>query len=242
MFSLVEVYLICLLIGVLFFGVSVVSGFAFKGHGIRMHKVAALKGAKVSNVTSHNAGHVKITAGSKALATPKGGSKIESSLTTKHIFVVNSQNNTQSKHPIFAMVGNCVLTLLNPMAITLFLSGFGLVGSLICVIQPNLVGISLLPAVISGILLNILVFNCITWMHENMQVNSVTDVNNLIGIIAKVTVPIGMGKVGEVSYNASGIRQARRARLIEGYGSVEKSKAVIICGVDGDILLVSADV
>ncbi len=243
--NIYEIYITSSLLGVLYACVMIFSGIGAKGlkgsakiHGGKMHT------AKINNAKMHNAkiNNAKMhTAKSTSIKTEASNQSSSATNDNTQNIIVSPTENRQNNHFILNSLANIIFFIFNPMRIALFMLGFGFTGLIYLSLDPKALTFSLIAAVISGILLNQALSGMLNWMSENMNTNSLTPTQELIGLTGKVTVPISGNSIGEISYTAGGIKYFKRAKIADGSSHIDKFSKVLICAIENDILLVSSD-
>ncbi len=223
MVNVFDIYLTSLVIGIFYLVIASISGFGLKGlHGKGLLKHSA-------NTSAHNSAH------SLKLHSPKSNTLVKG----KEVLTVTPSRKIFRKFKLLSYIGDLILAVFNPMGMSLFLTGFGLTGLIVLSLSIRLVLLSIILAFISGIIINRLFFNLLDWMYVNMEVNSLKNSQDLIGLSARVTLPISKSNIGEVCYTAGGIKYCKRAKIIGSGELIEKFAQVVICDIENDILLVA---
>jgi membrane protein implicated in regulation of membrane protease activity len=181
-----------------------------------------LGGADAANA---NAG--KIWTPTMARATVFGGG--HTSPTSMHAGPVPS---------ITARIGGKILSLLSPMSIAIFLAFFGIVGFLCDQYLSWLGFFSLIPAVLVSMGISNLFKYCVRWLIVHGGVSTEAKVENMVGQIGEITVPIGSGRTGEITYVMGSKRYQAAARAISGDADIKKGTKVMIAEVRDHLVLV----
>ncbi len=121
-----------------------------------------------------------------------------------------------------------ILNLLNPMSISIFLSFFGVCGLFLGMTFPALGHFTLLPSFIFGWLSAKIYFRVIYFISSRMQASSTVRVQDLIGHMAIVIIPIEPGHIGQVEYVSQSKRQTSAAKALSPDLSYEKGARVMI--------------
>ncbi|HEY9681165.1 MAG TPA: hypothetical protein V6C86_06270 [Oculatellaceae cyanobacterium] len=131
-----------------------------------------------------------------------------------------------------------LLGLLNPLSIATFLTFFGLTGVIVSIgfKLPEIVSLPL--AGVAGWLAVQLVVHTIAWLFETMGSSSEARMEDLVGRMAEVTVPIGTGKVGEITYIIKSKRYASPAKAVDSTQPLTKRTKVMISEVQDHLMLV----
>lgn len=131
-----------------------------------------------------------------------------------------------------------LLGLLNPLSIATFLTFFGLTGVIVSIgfKLPEIVSLPL--AGVAGWLAVQLVVHTIAWLFETMGSSSEARMEDLVGRMAEVTVPIGTGKVGEITYIIKSKRYASPAKAVDSTQPLIKRTKVMISEVQDHLMLV----
>jgi hypothetical protein len=121
-----------------------------------------------------------------------------------------------------------ILSLVNPMVISSFLTFFGLAGFCLTLTFRTLGIISLVPATVIGIIVTKLLLMIINWMFTTLQSTSHALIGEIIGQAANVTVPITCDRIGEVTYVIHSKLYNSPARALSPEVTFEKGTRVII--------------
>jgi membrane protein implicated in regulation of membrane protease activity len=122
-----------------------------------------------------------------------------------------------------------ILSALNPTILTTFLAFFGLTGLFFIVTFPFLGLATLAPAFVGGFVAVKVVTNVMNAAFSRMFSSSAATENDLIGHMAEVTVPITVGRTGEVTYIVSSKRYTSPARGRTPDIEIKKGTKVFIC-------------
>ncbi len=121
-----------------------------------------------------------------------------------------------------------LLSALNPTILTTFLAFFGLTGLFFISSFPILGWTTLVPAFIGGFVSVKVVTSVMNAAFARMFSSSAATENDLIGHMAEVTVPITIGRTGEVTYIVSSKRYTSPARARNPELEIPKGTKVII--------------
>lgn len=105
-----------------------------------------------------------------------------------------------------------LFALLNPMTIAIFLAFFGLTGLMLLTVVPSWGAWSVLPALLSALLITKLIANLLGWMFVKMSVTNVIKVEELIGQVARVSVASKGNTIGQITYVVNGMRGTALAK------------------------------
>lgn len=131
-----------------------------------------------------------------------------------------------------------ILGFLNPMSIATFLTFFGVCGFIASVAFNFPVFISLPVAVVSGWSAVQIMIHVIAWLFENLGSSSEAKMADLVGRMAEVTLPIGEGKLGEVTYIVKSKRYSSPAKSVDPALALTKRSKVMISEVADYVVLV----
>ncbi len=92
-----------------------------------------------------------------------------------------------------------LLTLLNPMTLAIFLAFFGLTGLLVLRLLPFFGVLSCIPAALIAFVITGRLLNLFAWLLLKAGASSEGRIENLIGQMGQVTVPIKEGRTGEIA-------------------------------------------
>jgi len=98
------------------------------------------------------------------------------------------------------------LGLINPTSLAAFLAFFGITGIIATETFPLLNVFTLLPALIGGFVMKELILSAMSYAFARAYSSSAVDVQDLIGRVAEVTIPIPAGRTGEIQYIAGSKR------------------------------------
>ncbi|PWT95203.1 MAG: hypothetical protein C5B53_11775 [Candidatus Melainabacteria bacterium] len=138
---------------------------------------------------------------------------------------------------LISRIGFVVLGLLSPMGASIFLAFFGLVGLLVLRCLPILGPLSLVPAILASVFISSLFKLAMRWMMRHLQGTSVR-VNDLVGQVAEVNIPIRKGATGEITYVVNSQRQSSAAKAVKADLDLERGARVMIVDVQSPVLLV----
>jgi membrane protein implicated in regulation of membrane protease activity len=131
-----------------------------------------------------------------------------------------------------------ILGIFNPLSIATFLTFFGLAGA-IASISLHLPEIFSIPiAIFAGWVAVQVVVHSIAWLFENLGSSTEAKVADFVGRMAEVTIPIDVGKVGEVIYIINAKRYASAAKSIDPTVSFSKRSKVMIAEVRDHLIMV----
>ena len=133
-----------------------------------------------------------------------------------------------------------LLRIFSPMSISVFIGFFGFVGMSCRAMLPALSYLSLIPAIIAGIVA-INVMNAImTWATAKLTASSLVSEQQSIGQIAEVNTPIKDGRTGEVTYVVGLTRFNAPAKPARDGTDFERGTRVMIVDKVGPVVLVEA--
>jgi hypothetical protein len=133
-----------------------------------------------------------------------------------------------------------LLRVFSPMSISVFIGFFGVVGMCFRAMVPGISFLSLIPAVIAGIVA-INVMNAImTWATAKLTASSLVSEQQSIGQIAEVNTPIKDGRTGEVTYVVGLTRFNAPAKPATDGVDFERGSRVVIVDRSGPVVLVEA--
>jgi membrane protein implicated in regulation of membrane protease activity len=131
-----------------------------------------------------------------------------------------------------------ILGLLNPLSIATFMTFFGLAGAILSLKLNTPAIISLPLAIFVGWVAVQVVVRLIAWLAQNMRSSSEAKIEDLVGRMAEVTVPISQGKTGEITYVINSKRYSSPAKSLKEGGALTKRTKVMICELNGPLLMV----
>ncbi len=154
------------------------------------------------------------------------------------------QSHSQSHHSeteqsdLMANVGKIAFSLLSPMTMSLFLMFFGIVGYFGLKIFPALGLLTLIPALIAGILAVKIFKRLISLMMSKLSGSTQISQWAAVGQEAEVLSTIKNGNVGEISYIVGNKLHNGIARTTSKEIQIEKGSKVIITDLDGSTAIV----
>jgi hypothetical protein len=186
------VFIFCFLLGFGFFLVLMFSGghgHAHAGHAhVHVHAPAAHHAP--AHAGSHSAHH----------AHPVRGGQSQGNNTAQ------SQSAQQTTH--FALANY-----LNPTSIAIFLLGFGFFGYFFHNLAPVAAALSLLFAVVGGLVLAAILLTTLSRLFANVESSTEQDVVDRTGMLGKVSITIPQNGLGEIIYTSpAGMRKSIPAR------------------------------
>lgn len=116
---------------------------------------------------------------------------------------------------------------LNLMTVMAFLTWFGGAGYILYTVNGIFLPLSLLVAVAAGALAGWLVFLFLVKILLPGTVAGDLRAQSLLGTVARVSIPIPSGRVGEIVYTLEGARHSDGARTVDGR-PLERDKEVVI--------------
>jgi hypothetical protein len=119
-----------------------------------------------------------------------------------------------------------------------FLLFFGLIGRLTQLLCPWLGLLTLIPGIIAGLIGSQLILQFFGFIYSKLQSSSLAVVENLIGQMADVTVPIPLGRTGEITYVVESKRITSAAKAFKPGGGFAKGDKVMIVSVENSIAYV----
>ncbi len=131
-----------------------------------------------------------------------------------------------------------VLGLLNPFSIATFLAFFGVTGMLLSIALGFNALICLPIALFAGWLAVQVVVRTVAWMFFNMGVSSEARVDDLVGHMGEITVPISSGRTGQVTYIIQSKRYTSPAKSVDPNLELSKKTKVIICDIKDHVMYV----
>ncbi len=209
------VFIFCFLLGFGFFLVTALMG----GHG-HSHGGAHVGGH--AHVGPHVGGHahtgvqVRTHAGSR-VPTPAHGVGQQSGNQ-------QAQAQTQGQHGGFTL-----LAYLNPTSIGLFLLGFGLFGYFFHNLTSVAASLSLLLAIISGVVLAAVLLALLNRIFAGAEGSTELDVVDRTGMLGKVSLTIPEKGLGEIIYTSpSGLRKSIPARSFDNQRIARDQEVVVV--------------
>jgi hypothetical protein len=120
------------------------------------------------------------------------------------------------------------LSYINLTTIVLFLLGFGFIGYVFHNTAHLLLPITLILAVLGGVVLALLLLMLISRIFGGTDVNTEQDVSDRTGLLGKVSIPIPENNLGEIIYTSpGGMRKSIPARSTDGR-RLERNQEVVV--------------
>lgn len=212
------------------------------------HGAAGLHGSGHSHASGHGAGH-----GVRHIATHAAGHAAEHGLGHDrggdgHVGESNSQqfqgrtgqSVTGPMHlpeklrqidPV-----ELLLAIVNPMRMASFLFFFGAFGRIFQLLFPALGPVTLVVAFVAGVVGSTAAIRFFGWMYTKFQSTSVSYVDDLVGHLAEVSVPISEGGIGEITYIVESKRLTSAAKSALPDGAFNRGDRVIITNLGDNAL------
>ncbi|HEX7737537.1 MAG TPA: hypothetical protein VF458_22000 [Ktedonobacteraceae bacterium] len=215
------VFIFCFLVGFGFFLVATLAGGHGHGHAhahIHVgHLHVHLPG--VHHAPAHGASHAPHAATHNATHAPSAQNG------------ANSTNNQQNAQQTAFALG----TFINPTSIALFLLGFGFFGYLFHNLTPGLASLSLLLALIAGIVLSVTLLSTLSRLVANVESSTEQDVVDRTGMLGKVSLTIPEKGLGEIIYTSpGGMRKSIPARGLDNQ-RLERDLEVVVVNYENGV-------
>lgn len=133
-----------------------------------------------------------------------------------------------------------LLRIFSPMSISVFIGFFGVVGMAVRSMLPMLNFLSLIPAIIAGVVAINVMNAVMTWATSKLTASSLVSEQQSIGQIAEVNTPISNSQPGEVSYVVGLSRFNSPAKAAKDGAEFERGCKVIIVDRSGPMVFVEA--
>ena len=128
-----------------------------------------------------------------------------------------------------------VLAILNPLNIALFLISFGFFGYILYAATAFTLPLIVLLACISGLAIVTILIAVLNPLFGNATGETIQDVSERTGLLAKVNMPIPQKGIGEIIYvSPGGMRKSVPARSVDGR-RLEREQEVVVLGYNGGI-------
>lgn len=196
------------------------------GHGGELHDS---HGGHDAHDSGHNHGN----------NTEHGHSSHSDSHSHSHSRSHQSQGSShQDQSDVLSTVGKLAFSLLSPMTMSLFLMFFGLVGYFSLKLFPAIGLITLIPALLAGIIAVKVFKRLISLMMSKLSGATQISEWAAVGQEAEVLSTIKNGNVGEISYIVGNKLHNGIARCSDKEVQIEKGSKVIITDLDGSTAIV----
>jgi membrane protein implicated in regulation of membrane protease activity len=131
-----------------------------------------------------------------------------------------------------------ILGILNPMSLATFAAFFGLTGMVLSLAVGLPPLFSLPISVFAGWLAVQIVLRTIGWLFANMGASSEARVEDLIGQLGEIIVPISHGRTGQVTYIIQSKRYTAPAKGLDPNLDIPKKTKVQICDIRDHVMYV----
>lgn len=145
----------------------------------------------------------------------------------------HAPNRNERVSPIESILG-----FFNPTVITTFLAFFGLTGLFLITCFPFLGLVTLAPALGAGFIAVKVMTTVMNYAFSRMYSSSAATLEDVLGHMAEVTVPITHGRTGEVTYIVASKRYTSPARATTPDLEIKKGTKVIIAEKGEKFMLV----
>jgi hypothetical protein len=201
------------LFGLLYLIVTTVLGNIGQGHGIGHGDSAHVHfGGHSGGATHHVIHHI----GTTQRAVPVNA------VHTSHAATAHdaSHHTTQG--------GSSLLTLLNPITITLFLLGFGFFGYVFHNLTNWALPLALVGACFGGIIVTMFLLIMLERIFGDSEGETIQDVTDRVGLVGKVSLTIQENGLGEILYvSPGGMRKSVAARSVDGR-RLERGQEIVV--------------
>ncbi len=131
-----------------------------------------------------------------------------------------------------------VLAVLNLMRVASFAFFFGLTGYLCITSFPWLGFLTLIPALVAGYVGSNLILYTFGYLYQKMQVSSLAIVENMVGQLGEVTVPVPAGRIGAITYVIESKRYSSSARAVNPTYALKKGDKIMIAEIRDSVAYV----
>jgi membrane protein implicated in regulation of membrane protease activity len=235
-----QLYLLCTVLGWGFIIATFALGQFGHGHGIHADGAAHAAGhggghaghaghaGHIDGAGHAGHGHMDGHGGHGSHAGHEGGPD-EAHTAVNH--VVKSRDNQL----YFTLLG-----IFSPLTVSVFIGFFGSVGFITWHLAHWLGYITLIPAIISGIVATNLIKHLTSVIVSKLAASSLTKMHEGVGRIAQVNTPIQNGRIGEVSYVIGHTRVNASAKPAHDGEEFARGAKVMIVETDGPVVFVEA--
>lgn len=212
-------FIVAFLLGLVFFIFLAVLGNL--GHGATSHIASHDAGLHLHvhpgavHGPGHTIGHAPAHAAGHSAAQSTNANRV-----ADHMVPHTHQAATHQQSPFMGY--------LNPTAIFLFLFGFGLFGYLFHNFGHLFVFLTLIIAVVGGLLVTVAIFAILERLFGDSEGSTIQDVSDRTGLLGKVSITIPANNLGEIIYTSpGGMRKSIPARSIIGE-RLERDQEVVV--------------
>jgi hypothetical protein len=131
-----------------------------------------------------------------------------------------------------------LMGILNPMSIAMSIFLFGASGLVILNYFPNMTKDSLIPAGFAALVLTMLFQNLLGMFAAKVENSALHILDDAIGSIGEITVPIPQGKTGEVMFVLGEGRKNYSAKCLNADKDIKRGTKVVIIDLEDSLALV----
>ena len=214
------------------------------GHGAGQqggHAVGKAVGDGINHALGHSLGHMvgghsSGVAGHAAGGGAGGnaqGSGVQGMSGSTHA-ITGTMRTTKERLNLWELV----LAVLNLMRVASFAFFFGLTGYLCITKFPWLGFLTLIPALVAGYIGSNLILYTFGYLYQKMQVSSLAIVENMVGQLGEVTVPVPAGRIGAITYVIESKRYSSSARAVNPTHALKKGDKIMIAEIRDSVAYV----
>ncbi len=137
-----------------------------------------------------------------------------------------------------ARIGTFILGLLSPMAISMFLTFFGVFGLLFDHLTPWLGFFTLVPAILISMGISNVFKYAVRWLMMHGNVSTEAKSEDSIGQVGEIITPIKEGRAGEVTYVVGSKRYHATAKPHKEGIEFKRGSKVVITGIKDHVVYV----
>lgn len=238
--TLTQLYLACTVFGWGFIIVSFFMG-GFAEHGdstdpghlhLHQHGDCGHSHGGHAQITSTVAGHGNAAMDGQGHAAAHGSShghnEMEDLKSTGNTVVASVKTSTYFQ----------ILGILNPTSISVFTGFVGLTGLVLMKCLPFLGLVTLVPAILVGLVAVIVMRNVFAYLTAKLNVSNTVKSSDAIGHVAEVSASIGEGGTGEVTYVIGTTRFNAAAKSASTSETIKRGSKVLIVEREGHLVYV----
>jgi hypothetical protein len=210
-----DFYLICFAVGFCF------SFFSFVFGGSRFGRL------HLPHFHGHSGAHLPAAKGGVANGSATNNAPAHALPGGDHSRLANGSSSPQSPGVNHA-AGHSGLSPLNPPSLAAFLAWFGGTGYLLTRFSTVWVGLSLLLAVVSGVVGGGIIFLFLTRVLISEEENMDPADYEMVGVLGRLCVSVREGGTGEILYSQAGTRRVCGARSEDGSSAIAKGTEVVV--------------
>lgn len=151
---------------------------------------------------------------------------------------INASREVETESNFTEQLYFSAMGVLNPMALALFIFFFGASGLIVTRYSPGLGATSGIPAGVAGLLMTMVIQNCLGWFASKLENSVVNLLDDAIGLVGEITVSIATGRTGEVMFVLNQGRRNYAAKALDPAAEIKRGAKVLIVDREEDLMFV----